>query len=274
MSKKLIAIPEGNLLRIAETKSITTLSALKEKTSVDRKTLRAINAGQPVKETTLQSIADGLRVPLAHLHGSTIPDNASAVAPDGFREIKLEQLDATALRRIAGETNELNWFLKIDQVSEELETLLLKLRNSLQGWFAHEYGITSDPEAKDNLAEQIDYIKTSVDIDETVEALTRRKLKIFGATYVVWRKAFERNPDDDYYPVSGILEYTSHLVAALSIVPEQKPSPTVRIHPGWEPPPQIVESELSDSVVSVWIDHKKIWSRSTKVEFGDDGIPT
>jgi hypothetical protein len=53
MTKKL-AIPEGNLLRVVAKKGITTLSALKEKTSVDRKTLRAINKGQPVKETTLQ----------------------------------------------------------------------------------------------------------------------------------------------------------------------------------------------------------------------------
>jgi hypothetical protein len=55
MPKEMVSIPEGNLLRAAETKSITTLSALKEKTDVDRKTLRAINAGQPVKRTTLQS---------------------------------------------------------------------------------------------------------------------------------------------------------------------------------------------------------------------------
>jgi hypothetical protein len=43
MTKKLVAIPEGNLMRIAAMKSVTTLSALKEKPGVDRKTLRAIN---------------------------------------------------------------------------------------------------------------------------------------------------------------------------------------------------------------------------------------
>ena len=37
MTKKLVAIPEGNLLRIAATKGVATLSALKEKTGVDRK---------------------------------------------------------------------------------------------------------------------------------------------------------------------------------------------------------------------------------------------
>jgi DNA-binding Xre family transcriptional regulator len=70
MSKKLIALPEGNLMRVAAKKSITTLTELKDKTGVDRKTLRAIKEGKQVKETTLQSIADKLRVPLAHLVGA------------------------------------------------------------------------------------------------------------------------------------------------------------------------------------------------------------
>ena len=84
MTKKLVAIPEGNLLRIAATKGVATLSALKEKTGVDRKTLRTINTGQPVKETTLQAIADKLRVPLAHLLGPSTLDeveNSSSLAP-------------------------------------------------------------------------------------------------------------------------------------------------------------------------------------------------
>ena len=84
MTKKLVAIPEGNLLRIAATKSVATLSALKEKTGVDRKTLRTINTGRPVKEATLQSIADKLRVPLAHLFGPSTLDevkNSSSLAP-------------------------------------------------------------------------------------------------------------------------------------------------------------------------------------------------
>ena len=138
MTKKLVAIPEGNLLRIAKNKGIETLSALKEKTRVDRKTLRTINTGQPVKETTLQAIADKLRVPLAHLLGPSTLDeveNSNSLAPyhrvsNGyhFREIKLQQLDAAALRRLAEENDEITWLLKIDQMSESLEATLLKLR--------------------------------------------------------------------------------------------------------------------------------------------------
>jgi hypothetical protein len=236
--------------------------------------LRAIDAGKPVKETTLERIANKLRVPLPHLLGSTTPDNVSAAAADGFREIKLQQLDATALRRIAGETDDLNWFLKVDQVSEELEALLVKLRNSLRGWYAHEVGMTSDPEARDNLAEQIDYIKTSVDIDKTVEALAKLKLKIFGATYVVWVKGIPRDPNDDYHPIVPILYYTSRLIAALSVVPEQKTNSTVRVHPGTEPPQQFDGDELTD-INFVEVDGVRVWSRKTfsSATGEDDGIP-
>jgi hypothetical protein len=275
MPKHLIAIPKGNLMSIAASKSVTSLAALKEKTGVDRKTLRLINSGQPVKEMTLQTIANRLRVPLPHLLGPTTPDNT--VAGDGSREINLQRLDVAALRRIAGETDELNWFLKVDQVSEELETLLVKLRNSLRGWFAHEVGMTTNPEATDNLAEQIDYIKTSVDIDETFEALSERKLKMFGATYVAWRKETWRDPNDDYHPVRPILCYRSRVAAALAVVPEQKAIPAVRVYPGSEPPQTIDPDTVPSDLDFVEVDGVTVWSR-TKIEEPhkddhNDGIP-
>jgi hypothetical protein len=130
MTKKLVAIPEGNLLRIAATKGVATLSALKEKTNVDRKTLRKIDTGQLVKETTLQAIANKLRVPLAHLLGPSTLDEVegSGLAPyhqvsdDGYhyREIKLQQPDAAKLRELAGEIGGFTWLLNIDQMSESL----------------------------------------------------------------------------------------------------------------------------------------------------------
>ena len=84
MTKKLVSIPEGNLLRVAAKKDVATLSALYAKTGVDRKTLRTINTGLPVKETTLQAIANKLRVPLAHLLGPSTLDegeSSSSLAP-------------------------------------------------------------------------------------------------------------------------------------------------------------------------------------------------
>ena len=268
MTKKL-AIPEGNLLRVAAKKGITTLSALNEKTGVDRKTLRTINTGQPVKETTLQAIADKLRVPLAHLLGPSTLDeveNSSSLAPyhrvnsDGyhFREIKLQQLDAAALRRLAGETDQITWLLKIDQMSESLEATLLKLRESLRGWYAPPPIEFGDSDAKDNLVSQISSIKTSADIDKSVEQLAEQNLKIYGGTYVHWDKKQARHPiEDDPLP---ILRYTSQTKAELSIAPEEKNNSTVRVATGWEPPQKFIESELA-GIEFVEVDGRQVWFR-------------
>ena len=177
MTKKLVAIPEGNLLRIAAMKSIATLSDLKEKTGVDRKTLRTINTGRPVKETTLQAIADKLRIPLAHFLGPSTLDEVENSNPDHlvddvglhFREIKLQQLDAAALRRLAGETGQIIWLLKMDQMSESLEATLLQLRESLSSWYQHLLSREFESEdAEDSLVDQISFIKRSADIDRAL----------------------------------------------------------------------------------------------------------
>ena len=43
-------------------------------------------------------------------------------------------------------------------------------------------------DAEDNLVDQISYIKTSADIDKSVEQLAAQNLKIYGGTYVYWDK--------------------------------------------------------------------------------------
>jgi hypothetical protein len=287
MTKKLVAIPEGNLLRIAATKSITTLSALQEKTDVDRKTLRTINTGQPVKETTLQAIADKLRVPLAHLLGPSTLDEVEKLDRGlppflepfpgyQFREIKLQQLDAAALRRLAEKTDEIAWLLKIDQMSESLEATLLKLGESLRGWFHHLLTV-EDSDAPYNLVDQISYIKTSADIDKCVEQLAKANLKIYGGTYVRWDKERLEQPRDPYgdHPPLQILKYTSQTKAVLSIAPEDKSNSTLRVAAGWEPPQKFTESELA-GIDSVVVDSRQVWSRNGEIRVRglmDDEIP-
>jgi hypothetical protein len=266
MSKKLIAIPEGTLMRVAATQSITTLTALKEKARVDRKTLRAINTGQPVKETTLQSIANRLRVPLAHLVGPSTPDERKEVlSTDVYqrREITLRRLDPTGLRRLAGEgTGKITWLLKFDQMSEEVEALLTKLEKSLDGWYGHMVQIDFCSEHEINLTEQIARVKTSADIERIVEDLAEKKLNIYGGSYVLWKKELPpRDPNDDYHPISPTLKYTSKHTAALCITPEEQNTLTVRVATGWEPPQNFDFVESVDGIDLVEIDGRKVWSR-------------
>src|SRR5262249_8808945 len=151
----------------AQTKSIRTLSALKEKTGVDRKTLRSINAGQPVKRTTLQSIANKLRVPISHLLASNAADENADKDQDirrfdepQYQEIKLQKLDGASLRQLAGETDEITWSLHIDQMPVEIEAILSKLEANLRHWYIH---LCIGLDETNNLAQQISYIKTSTD---------------------------------------------------------------------------------------------------------------
>jgi hypothetical protein len=257
-------------MRAAESKGIATLSALKDKTGVDRKTLRSINGGQAVKQTTLQSIADKLRIPISHLLNEDKHENAGNSIDDcQYREIKLQQLDAAALRKLASETDEITWFLNIDQMPELLETQLLDLRKSLNGWFEH---INVRPQEKeDNLLDQISYIKTSANIDKYVNELAKHKLKIFGGTYVSWHKI---RPFSSGKPLP-ILKYLSELRAALKITREDKTNVTVRVGVGLVPPREFVESELVGIDVVEIDGTTVIWSRGEITEELEEylGIP-
>jgi len=263
MSKEMISIPAGNLMSVAATKGITSFSALKEKTGVDRKTLRAINTSQAVKATTLQSIADKLRIPITHLQGTNAADNNGDVSSNAsrVREVKLQQVDGAALRKLASEADEKSWFLNIDQMSDELKATLLKLRKNLNGWWEH---TNSGPwDERDNLEQEISYIETSIEIDESVAELAQHKLKVFGGSYLFWNK-FQSTQDGRQLP---ILHYCSNLRAALSIVPEKKTSLTVKVYIGEEPPPNFVESEIR-GIDFVKINGKQVWFRENNFDDG------
>jgi hypothetical protein len=270
--KNLIAIPQGALMRVAASKSITTLSALKEKSGVDRKTLRLINAGKPVKRTTIQRIADRLRIPIAHFLGPDAIDKSEIVLDTGdrFPEIKLRQLDAGALRKLAGEYGDINWLLQVDKISEEQETLLLNLRENLRGWHHQALGIEDPDEERDNLCDQISRIKKSVGIDTCVEELAKHNLRIFGGTYIVWKK--NHSYDERKHRHLPFLKYRSRQMLVLSIAPGEKDNSTVRVCTGEEPPQHFVEEELT-GIDFVYVDRDLVWSRTNFGVEEDEDIP-
>jgi hypothetical protein len=152
-----------------------------------------------------------------------------------------------------GKTDDINWILQIDEVSEDLEKVLKELGKRLRDWFHHTNGTFADDESDaDNLGHQIWSIKTSTGINECVEALERHNLKMLGATYVYWQK------DRIFNPVH--LVYHSKLKLALSIVPKEKTISVARVFAGWQPPQSFDEKEL-DGIAVVNVDNQKVWSR-------------
>jgi hypothetical protein len=242
-------------MRVAKAKGCDTLSALWEKTNVDRKTLRAINAGQQVKETTLQRIADKLRVPLAHLVGSQTADKGergSVGEQSEYSEIKLQQLDAASLPKVFEGARMIKWFLQIDQMPIELEMLLDKLSDALKTRFA---GPTRH---QGTLQDQITRLRASTDIDKCIVELIERNLKVCGKAYVFW----ERHPEL-YDEQIAWVNYRSSIRVALSILPKQKADPTVTVHIGQQPPRQFDESEL-DGIAFVEVDDIRVWERAER----------
>jgi hypothetical protein len=282
MAKKLVAAPEGALMRLAASKSVESISALKERTGVDRKTLRAINEGKPVKETTLQKVAVKLRVPPEHLTGEDPADGHEvSVSGDYYhREIALQRLDATALRDLAYR-DDINWVLQLDQVSDASEQALKNLREALRAW-CFNISQVEDPGVTDNFDQEISRIKTAADIDRCIEGLAQHKLNIYGGDYVRWTKEFSGgevtyDPYDMYPPQTSprVLSYRSRHTVVLCVAPDGKHISTIQVATGYEPPKEFDDRKLEGRFDFVQVDGKKVWTRKEAETSSnhDDEIP-
>jgi hypothetical protein len=268
-------------MRLAASKGVESISALKERTGVDRKTLQAINEGKPVKETTLQKIAVKLRVPPEHLTGEK-PADGHEVSVSGeyyHREIALQRLDATALRDLAYR-DDINWVLQMDQMTDASEQALKNLREALRAW-CFSIGQVEDPGVTDNFDQEISRIKTSADIDRCIEELAQHKLKILGGTYVRWTKEFiggevTYDPYDMYPPQTSPreLHYRSRHTVLLCIAPDGKHVSTIQVATGYELPQEFDERKLENRFDFVYADGKKVWTRKPAgTSSDDDEIP-
>jgi transcriptional regulator with XRE-family HTH domain len=88
-----------------------------EELSMDRKTLRAIDRGRPVKDTTLNKIAVKLRVPIDHLlEGSS--DKNLRTNDASANSILLRPVRAPEIKALLSEAALVQWKLLIDTLEE------------------------------------------------------------------------------------------------------------------------------------------------------------
>ena len=255
---------------------------LHEKTRVDRKTLKSINEGKPVKESTLQTIATHLRLPFEHLAPQGKKRRLSApqeeAATKGVRELVLKPLNAKQLFELLSEISaqdNLSWTLKLDSAPSAILQQLIQFEDAVRDWLRILHDDDREGETKKSLKGQLGKIQTRADLETLIQAISAANIKIFGSTYIRWD--FEMTGVGPYDDFPGVGEYRSSIHGYISVEPRNTTSSTVAVDEGDKPPPWFPDNQPS-YLESIAVDGKTVWSRpprpEPKVTFDDDGIPS
>jgi hypothetical protein len=269
MAKTLISADPGALMKVADLKGVGSIKALSEKTGSDRKTLRAINDGRPVKDSTLKTIADRLRVPISHLRKEQRLSTAGNVERSELREIILQPLNAKLLRELiealdppmaSDGTLSVNWILKIDQITNDLEAELVSFESLVQEWTPLLFGWDHWGNGKSHgLKGQLAKIKMATDVETHIQAFSAANLRLFGGNFVWWSKSFYGDhPDPE---LTGGLEYQSYTFGVIAIEPKNVTCSKHRIDHGEEPPPSFDEEPPPPGVNWVRVDNVPVYER-------------
>ena len=274
MAKKLVSAPPEALLQIAKSKGILSLLTLSEKTKVDRKTLRSINKGQSVKESTLQAIADNLRVPLTHLLGqdriASLQLNSDGPSRRSY-ELELQPLNAIMLRKMLDHISmpdAIDWNLNINHVSDELETKLLKFETIVREWLLLINGWDHWKGKNCDLQGQLAKIKMTADIENHIQVLSGGNIKIFGATFIRWNVGDIRGIYGDF---ENAIEYHSICHGVIAVESKNATTSRINVDPGEVPPHSFENQPLH--INDVFVDGHHVWSRSNTSSLDEDRIP-
>jgi transcriptional regulator with XRE-family HTH domain len=131
------AIP-GALGRVLSMRKLTR-EDVAQKARVDRKTIKRIDDGDPVKVETLAKVADALRIPRAHLtapmDGYAHPANAEVPIPPGRRDLLLKKLTADALPGLLRTfTDQIDWIIELPIIAPKARNVLEKLEGAFEGF--------------------------------------------------------------------------------------------------------------------------------------------
>ena len=283
MAKKMIALRAGKLMKVASDKGITSFALLHEKTRVDRKTLKSINAGIRCKVSTLDRIATGLRVPLDHLApppDRRIPTTQKESAANHTHELVLKQLNAKQLFELLSEISaqdNLSWTLKLDQASSEVLEQLLQFETVVREWLRLLNDREREEESKKSLKEQLSKMRTRHDIENLIQAIAEANIKIFGANYVQW------STEDHYHHLENLphtVDYLPNVHCHISIEPRTTTFSTVSVDEG-DVPPKWFPDDQPPYLERILVDGEIVWSRPPsppspppkKAVFDDQGIP-
>lgn len=273
LAKTIISAEPGALMKVAGVKGIRSFKSLSEKIGSDRKTLRAINEGRPVKETTLQTIADRLHVPLSHLckdDMDAMRDVDRRWSPlfesEQPREIKLQPLNAKLLREliesadVVSEEVEgpfgsekrdvlgIDWDLRVDQITNHVEAQLLSFEKFVQEWGLALHGGGAGRGLKDQVAK----VRMATEVEKHFKDLSEANIRIFGGSYLRW----------SYSIFSESYWFQSRVRGVVAIELKTVTSSKTFIDPGPEPPPSFENINVAPEIRLLCVNGNKVYERS------------
>lgn len=263
MTKKMITAKPGVLTKLLEERGHTQ-THLSEITGFDRKTLRAIDKGDRVKDTTLQRLAVKLNIPFSFIAISNDEADETSSEAGGQSDLVVSKTSSTILRDQLAGCHSVEWRLQIDDVSDveekylkqfDFDVEMLRTRLSVIGNHS-DY----DGEHPSSLSFQLSLIKNWKSLDTILSELGDRGIGIFSGNYLYWsRSSFRKTGGCQFTSVKKLL-----LLAAKSSVHTLR----VPVDPG-EPPPDD-PNELKNIEGSVYVNGHLVRSKYDDL---DDDIP-
>jgi hypothetical protein len=255
---KLVLTPQPGALKkilAAEHKTFEDVSGALQ---MSRVTLRAINDGKPIKDGTLQRLADFLRRPITHFLSDEKQPTANS---EGDKKILIEYSNDwgtsahVLLKRMNGADFEnvmkwrtkIQWQLRVLYLSERAAELLRKIealvkesQDSEERIFVKDVGTGGLQGA--NLSALIDRVEGAVTFEEHLKSLAEEGIYVLGVNYLHW----ERQSDEhDYYrdgTTVGVDDYVCQSRQLIAVLDSSVSTMRQRISIGVIPPKNASES--------------------------------
>lgn len=189
MAKKMLKAQRGVIAKLMKDheKSKAELAAL---TGVDWKTLHRIDLSIPVKDTTLQQVANRVGVPLGHLiDGVNTPTDEKAESLDykATEEIMIRPVEPDRLRNQLTNCGRVRWHLDLMEVSADLAARLEEFEACIEALRMHINSEISVPDTEAfSLKYQLRFTKNWSAIQEQIASLRSQNIEILTGTYLFW----------------------------------------------------------------------------------------